>query len=206
IAYKTPETDVLVFAITDKKSFTPENQNYVFNFAAKLGRSELKKLTDMQNKSATNPTFLPYTIFSVDKKAQLDIAEGTTVSLNSSDVSFISVQQAYPSEVTTKDVPVYKKNSEVMQRQDIKYVIDNPVYSFEPSGILFNKFQKLTLYYDNETKAEQGVGILMGKKGFWVPIVSFDEPQYKRVFSNILGFTEFTAIYCSSQHLKTTIA
>src|SRR3989344_8921678 len=60
ISYLNPETDVMLFTITDKKSVTSENQNYAFNFAAKLGRSELKRLTDLQNRSATNPTFLPY--------------------------------------------------------------------------------------------------------------------------------------------------
>jgi len=116
------------------------------------------------------------------------------------------VQQNYSKEVTTKDVPVYKKNSEVIQKQDIKYVIDNPIYTFEPSGILFNKFEKLTLYYENESLADKGVGILMGKNGFWVPIASTHEPEYKRVFSNILGFTQFTPVYCATQYVKRTIA
>ncbi|MBI2647010.1 hypothetical protein HYW99_00885, partial [Candidatus Woesearchaeota archaeon] len=154
----------------------------------------------------TNPTFLPYTIYSVDKKAQLDISEGTTISLNGQDVKDITVQQSYPNEVVTKDVPVHKKNDEIIQRQDIRYVIDNPVYTFEPTGILFNQFQRLTLYYDDETKDDSGVGILMGKQGFWIPIVSKHEPEYKRVYSNILGFTEFTAVYCASQPIKRAIA
>ncbi len=206
ISYEVPVDNVMSFTITDKKSITPKNQFYTFTFAAKLGNSSLKKITDLQPKSATSPTLAPYTIYSVDRKAQLDISEGTTVSLNNSDVSYLSVQQTYPNEVTTKDVPVYKQNDKVMQRQDIKYVIDNAIYTFEPSGILFNNREKLTIYYDDEKKDDKGVGILMGKKGFWVPIVSKHEPEKKRVFSNILGFTEFTAIYCSSQQLKKTLA
>lgn len=206
ISYKTPEKDVMVFTITDKRSITPLNELYTFKFAAKLGNSDLKKVTYLQNNSATNPTFLPYTIFSVDKKAQLDISEGTTISLNARDVSAITVQQNYTKEVVTKDVPVYKKNNQIILREDIKYSIDNPVYDFEPSGLLFNKFEKLTLYYDNETKAEQGVGILMGKNGFWVPIPSKHEPEQKRVFTQILGFTHFTAVNCASQQVKRTIA
>lgn len=206
IAYKAPETDIITFTITDRKSITPANEFYTFSFAAKLGKSSLLKVIDLQEKSASNPTFLPYTIYSVDKKAQLDIAEGTTINLNGRDVKSISVQQTYPDEVTTKDVPVYKKNKDIIQRQDIKYVIDNPIYTFEPTGTLFNKFEKLTLYYDDETKDDNGVGILMGKNGFWVPIASKHEPENKRLFTNILGFTEFTAVYCSSQQLKKTIA
>lgn len=206
VSYDNSIEDVLTFTITDKKSITPKNEFYTFTFAAKLGNSSLIKVTDLQNKSATNPTVLPYTIFSTDKKAQLYMADGTTISLNGSDVKQITVQQTYPNEVTTKDVPVYKKNEQIMQRQDITYVIDNPIYTFEPSGLLFNNPQKLTIYYDDETKDDKGVGILMGKKGFWVPIISKHEPEYKKVFSNIFGFTEFTAIYCSSQQLKKTIA
>lgn len=206
VAYKFPETDIIAFTITDRKSITPENEHYSFSFAARLGKSSLIKEIDMQENSASNPAFLPYTIYSVDKKAQLDIFEGTTINLNGRDVKSITVQQAYPAEVTTKDVPLYKKNKEILQRQDIKYVIDNPIYTFEPTGIIFNKFEKLTLYYDDEAKDDKGVGILMGKKGFWVPIASKHEPENKRVFSNILGFTEFTAVYCSSQQLKKTIA
>lgn len=208
VAYRIPETDILTFTVTDRKSATPTNEPYTFSFAARLGKSSLIKEIDMQEKSASNPTFLPYTIYSVDKKAQLDIAEGTTVNLNGRDVKSISVQQTYPSEVTTKDVPVYKKNKEILQRQDIKYVIDNPIYTFEPTGILFNKFEKLTLYYysDNETKDDKGVGILMGKKGFWVPIASKHEPENKKVYTSILGFTEFTAVYCTSQQAKKTIS
>src|SRR3989338_4802427 len=118
VAYKIPETGMVAFTITDKKSITPENQFYTFSFAANLGRSSLKKMTDLQKYSASNPTFLPYTIFSVDKKAQLGISAGTTISLNSKDVPSISVQQAYPEEVITKDVPVYKKNDQVIQKQD----------------------------------------------------------------------------------------
>ncbi|MBI2101704.1 hypothetical protein HYT53_03750 [Candidatus Woesearchaeota archaeon] len=206
VSYKSPETDVMVFTVTDKKSILPTNELYTFSFAARLGTSDLKKFIDLQDNSATNPVFLPYTIYSVDKKAQLDISSGTTISLEGQPVKAISVEQAYPNEVTTKDVPVYKKNDKIMQKQDIIYVIDNPIYTFEPSGILFNKHQKLALYYEDEIKASKGVGILMGKNGFWIPIPSKHEPEQKRVFASILGFTEFTAVNCASQKLKTTIA
>ena len=206
ISYDDSVDDLLTFTITDKKSITPKNEFYTFTFAARLGNSSLIKVTDLQNKSATNPLVFPYTIFSTDKKAQLYMAEGTTINLNGSDVRQITVQQTYPDDVTTKDVPVYKKNDKIIQRQDIKYIIDNPIYTFEPSGLRFNNPQKLTIYYDDENKDDKGVGILMGKKGFWVPIISRHEPESKRVFSNILGFTEFTALYCSSQQLKKTIA
>ncbi|MDP3765563.1 MAG: hypothetical protein Q8R04_03555 [Nanoarchaeota archaeon] len=206
VSYKALESDILTFTITDKKSITPTNQLYTFSFAAKLGKSELKRLTDLQNKSSSNPAFLPYTIFSVDKKAQLDISAGTTISKDGQDVQFISVQQSYPSEAVTKDVPVYKRNKDVVQKQDIKYIITNPVYEFEPSGILFNQFQKLTLYYAPETDDSKGMGILMGKNGFWIPIISKHDEINKMVFTRILGFTEFTAVACSAQQAKETIA
>ena len=207
ISYKSPADDVMLFTITDKKSITPANEFYNFNFAVKFGQSELKKLTDMQNKSASNPTVLPYTTYSLDKKAQLNIASGTTIVKDGKDVSFISVQQSYPNEVVTKDVPVYKSNSEVKKKEDITYFLDNPIYSFEPTGLLFNNPQKLTLYYgDQNGKDEKGVGILMGKKGFWVPIESKNVPEEKKVYTNIHGFTEFTAVNCASQPLKTTVA
>ena len=138
VSYKSPETDVMVFTVTDKKSILPTNELYTFSFAARLGTSDLKKFIDLQNNSATNPVFLPYTIYSVDKKAQLDISSGTTISLEGQPVKAISVEQTYPNEVTTKDVPVYKKNADIIQKQDIIYVIDNPVYTFEPSGIFLS--------------------------------------------------------------------
>lgn len=207
VAYKIPETDVITFAITDKKSITPENQNYVFNFAAKLGRSELKRATDLQNKSASNPNLIPYTVFSVDKKAQLDISEHTTIVLDGKDVPYIEVQQSYPNEVVAKNIPVEKENKEIKKREDIPYVIDNPVYSFKPSGLLFNLPQKLTLYYDDsQGKDAKGVGILKGENDFWVPIPSEEDRANKKVFANILGFTDFTAIFCESQKLKTVVA
>ncbi|MBI2659395.1 hypothetical protein HYX05_04845, partial [Candidatus Woesearchaeota archaeon] len=207
VSYVNPETDVMLFTITDKKSVTSENQNYAFSFAAKLGRSELKRLTDLQNRSATNPTFLPYTIFSVDKKAQLDISSGTTVNLNGQDVPSISVQQSYPNEVVTKNIPVEKENKEIKRREDLHYVVDNPVYSFEPDGLLFNNFQRLTIYYDDpQGKNAKGVGILKGKKGFWVPIPSFEDRANRKVFAPILGLSDFSAVFCASQALKKTIA
>ncbi|MBI2660603.1 hypothetical protein HYX07_05565 [Candidatus Woesearchaeota archaeon] len=206
VSYKNPETDIVAFTITDKKSITPENKNYEFSFAAKLGRSELKRVTDLQNRSASVSTPLPYTIFSVDKKAQLDINSGTTISKDGKDVEFISVQQSYPSEAITKDVPTYKRNKDVVQKQDIKYIVTNPVYSFEPTGLLFNNFQRLTLYYDKETDDSKGMGILMGKNGFWVPITSKHDSINKKVYTGILGFTEFTAVACSAQEAKETIA
>ncbi len=207
VAYKNPETDVLAFTITDKKSITPENQNYAFSFVAKLGKSELKKITELQKNSATNPSILSYTIFSVDKKAQLDISTGTTISLNGQDVPSISVQQSYLQSVVTKNVPVEKENKEIKRREDIDYVLDNPVYSFEPSNLLFNKLQKLTLYYDDpQGKDSRGIGILMGKNGFWVPIPSFEDRANRNVFALILGFTDFTPVFCESQRLKTVVA
>ena len=207
VAYKNPETDILTFTITDKKSITPENQNYMFNFAAKLGKSELKKVTDMQNRSASNPTVLPYTIFSVDKKAQLDISQGTTIVLDGQDVPSISVQQSYPNEVVAKNIPVEKENKEIKRREDLHYVIDNPVYTFEPDGLLFNNPQRLTIYYDDpQGKDAKGVGILKGKNGFWVPIPSFEDRINRKVFSSIIGFTDFTAIFCQSQNLKKVVA
>lgn len=210
ISYKMLQEDIITFTITDKKSITPENRNYAFNFVAKLGNSTLKKLTTLQNRSATNPVVLPYTIYSVDKKAQLDILQGTTINKDGKDVESISVQQSYPSNATTKDVPVHKRNDEVVEKKDLTYVITDPVYSFEPDGLLFNKQQKLTLYYQGDEQTEKGVGILMGKKNpqtkdpFWIPIPSHHEEENKRVVANILGFTEFTAVRCAAQQLKET--
>ena len=211
---KIPEIGIMTFTLVDKKSITPKNEFYAFTFAAKFGNSTLKKITEMQKNSATNPTFLPYTIHSVDNKAQLDISQGTTISLNSSDVEFISVQQNYPAEVFTSDVPTHKittdkgdeRSVKIEQRQNIQYTLDNPVYTFEPSGLIFNNPEKLTIYYDDDTKNSKGVGILMGKNGFWVPIASKHEKEQKRVYTNIFGFTEFTAVYCASQELKKTIS
>ncbi|MBI3027104.1 hypothetical protein HYY70_03245 [Candidatus Woesearchaeota archaeon] len=222
ISYKMLQEDIITFTVTDKRSITPENQNYMFSFAAKLGNSTLKKLTTLQNRSATNPAVLPYTIYSVDKKAQLDIFAGTTVNLDGKDAEYISVQQAYPNNLTTKDIPQHKKNDQIVRRGDDSYVIDNPVYNFEPTGIRFNKPEKLTIYYEDEAKAGKGVGILMGKKDakkkgsgegkkygyedfFWVPIPSSHDIQNKRVIANILGFTSFTAVNCASQQLKDKI-
>lgn len=207
VDYKTPETDVITFTITDKKSATPANEFYTFSFAAKLGKSELKKITYLQNKSATSPVFLPYTIFSTDKKAQLDISSGTSINLNGQPVQSIIVQQEYPQNVVAKNVPVEKENKEIKRREDLVYVTDNPIYNFEPDGLLFNKPQKLTLYYDDpKGKDEKGVGILMGKKGFWIPIPSLEDRLNKRVFTNIIGFTDFTAVFCASQGLRKTVA
>ena len=206
IAYSSPASNFIKFTLTDKKSITTTNQFYTFSFVAKLGNSSLIKITDLQNNSAINPSLLPFIIYSVDKKAQLLINRGTTVNLNGQSVKQINVQQHYPNYVITSNVPVYKKNSDILQRQDIKYIIDNPIYNFEPEGIRFNQYERLTIYYDDDVLDDKGVGILMGKHGFWVPIVAFHEPQYKRVFANILGFTNFTAIYCVTQPIKQTIA
>ncbi|MBI3035764.1 hypothetical protein HYY71_05575 [Candidatus Woesearchaeota archaeon] len=207
VAYRSPETDMLVFTVTDKKSITAANEFYAFSFAVKLGNSELKKMTDLQNKSSTNPTFMPYTISSVDKNAQLDISEGTTMNLNGQNVGKIIVQQSYPPNVVTKNVPVEKENKEIKRREDINYVIDNPVYSFEPDGLIFNKLQKLTIYYDDpQGKDAKGVGILKGKNGFWVPIPSEEDKENRKVFAKIIGFTDFTAIFCQSQQLKKAVA
>lgn len=207
IAYKTPEADVMEFTITDKKSATPENQNYAFSFAAKLGKSDLKKLTQLQERSATNPAFLPYTIYSVDRKAQLDISSGTTISLSGQDVRAISVQQDYPQNVVAKNVPVEKENKEIKRREDLNYALDNPVYSFNPDGLLFNKLQRLSIYYeDPKGKDAKGVGILKGKNGFWAPIPSFEDRANKKVSADILGFTDFTAVFCASQGLRKTVA
>ncbi|MBI2656581.1 hypothetical protein HYX03_02490, partial [Candidatus Woesearchaeota archaeon] len=207
IGYKTPETDIMVFTVTDKKSVTPTNEFYTFSFAAKLGKSELKKITSLQNRSATNPVFLQYTVFSVDKKAQLDISSGTTINLNGQDVPAITVQQSYPQQVVAKNVPVEKENKEIKRREDLNYRIDNPVYSFEPDDLLFNKPQLLTLYYDDpQGKDAKGVGILKGKNNFWVPIPSFEDRANRKVFANIIGFTQFTAVFCEGQNLKKAIA
>ncbi len=207
VAYKIPETDIMTITIIDKKSVTPLNEFYTFSFAAKLGKSELKKITYLQNKSDTNPVFLPYTVFSVDKKAQLYISEGTTINLNGQDVPAITTQQSYPQQVVAKNVPVEKENKEIKRREDLNYRIDNPVYSFEPDDLLFNKPQRLTLYYDDpQGKDAKGVGILKGKNNFWVPIPSFEDRANRKVFANIIGFTQFTAVFCEGQNLKKAIA
>ncbi len=207
IEYKNPETDIVTFVITDRKSITPDRQMYKFMFTAKLGRSELKKITQLQNNSATNPAIMPYSIFSVDKKAQLDISEGTTMNLKGAYVEYISVQQSYPNEAVSKNIPVEKENKEIKKRADLVYVLENPVYTFEPDDMVFNRQQKLTIYYgDQQGKDAKGVGILKGKKGFWVPIPSFEDKVNKKIWANILGFTEFTAVNCASQQLKKAVA
>ena len=81
----------------------------------------------------------------------------TSINLNGQAVQSIIVRQEYPKNVVAKNVPVEKENNEIKRREDLTYVTDNPIYNFEPDGLIFNKPQKLTLYYDDpKGKDEKG--------------------------------------------------
>ncbi len=203
LGFERRPLDILLFTITDNTFQAPDNIPYSFSFAVKFGHTPLIKETTLQNHSSSSPTPYPFEVRSPDNKAILGVKDGTTITLDGGDVPAIEVSQTYPESVVTPNIPVAKRNKDITQRQDLKYIIENPIYTFEPSGLAFNEPQKLTLYYDRNEKTAQGVGILRGEKGFWVPIRSIDEPKEGRVNSGIGGFSEFTAVNCQSQNVKT---
>ncbi|MBL7055296.1 hypothetical protein ISS07_00110 [Candidatus Woesearchaeota archaeon] len=193
--------DNFIFGVTDEKAITPDDVPYTLSFAAKLGNTFLKKTTNLQNHSDVNSAFSSFEVRSPDNKVVLEISEGTTANLYGNDVDKIDVYQTYPDEVFAENVPISKRNADVLQRQDLSYVITNPVYTFEPDGLKFNKPQRLIINYDPNEISQ--MAILEGKDDFWFPLRSFDNPQDHEVSAVIEGFSEFSAVSCSEQTQKT---
>ena len=194
------------FSTIDNSHQTPDGVPFRISFGAKLGLSPLVKRTTIQNLSATQPTPYDFEINSPDNRAVLFISRDTTITQDGQAVGYIDVKQNVEGQVVSSNVPNAKKNKDIVGRTELAYVTDHTIYNFEPDGLLFSTPQKLTIKYDDNGKIAGGVGMLQGHNGFWFPLRSFDDKENKEVTAYIAGFTDFTAVDCSTQGQKTVSA
>ncbi len=197
LSFTRPSADMILFTVTDTQTVTPDTVPYRIQFLAKFGLTGLEKVTSLQDSSATIPALYTYEARSPDNMAILYLLSGTTINKDGEDVGEIAVDQDYLSSLVTSGLPGNLNGG------SINYIISNPRYSFEPSGIVFNQPVPLIINYENSSDTSEGVGMLMCEDGFCFPIRSFDDPQNRRVTSYIQGFTDYTAVNCANQTMKT---
>src|SRR3989338_4447386 len=179
LGYERISPQLIQFTVTDTQTVTPDTIPYTFQFLAKFGLTGLEKITSLQESSSTTPAIYTYEVRSPDNLAILYLLQGTTISKDGNDVPEIIVDQEYPPALLTSGLPGNLNGG------SINYVTTNPVYTYEPSGLVFSQPVPLVINYENSSATKEGVGILQGEDGFWFPIRSFDNPQNRRVTSSI---------------------
>ncbi len=197
LSYERISPEMILFTVTDFDTVTPDTIPYQFQFLAKFGLTGLEKITLLQDSSATTGALYTYEVRSPDNLAVLYVLEGTTVSKDGNNVEEIVVDQGYPSHEFVSGLPGNLNGG------SITYITSNPVYSYEPSGLVFGNPLPLVINYENNSGTREGVGILQGESGMWFPIRSFDNKEGRYVISYIQGFTNYTAVNCVNQTVKT---
>jgi hypothetical protein len=197
LSYERLSPEMILFKVTDVDTVTPDAIPYQFQFLAKFGLTGLEKKTLLQDSSATTGALYTYEVRSPDNLAVLYVLEGTTISKDGNSVEEIVVDQGYPPHEFVGGLPGNLNGG------SITYITTNPVYSFEPSGLLFNQPIPLVINYENNSGTREGVGMLQGEAGMWFPIRSFDNREGRYVTAYIQGFTNYTAVNCANQTVKT---
>jgi hypothetical protein len=199
ISFKSLDNETIIYSIVDKTRM--ENAEYFgITFASQFGNSTLKRTVELQPNSNTNPTVLPFTIYSVDRMAELIIMPGTMFNLNSGPVQNISVQQTYPTEVSRDNVPMTETADDKIINQTISWNLTYPVYNFEPTGMRFNAGnpQRLLLFWDEARIPHKGeIGIIFSEDGTnWRPLQSKADYQNHFVYTDIPGFSSYSLVDC----------
>ena len=205
VSYASPDNETLIYTIIDKTRFE-KGEYFSLSFASRFRRSNLIRTIELQENSNIVSTLMPFTIYSLDRMAQLLINPGTTMNLNGSSVDNITAQQFYPENVTRENVPLHE-GDDTVEYGSLSYKLTYPVYQFEPTGMRFNNPQRLVLYWDEEKTPHKGnVGILWNEGNGWRPLMTRADYENNFVYTDIPGFSEYTVVDCGEQEVKTASA
>ena len=201
MAYVT-DGESIIYTITDRT--TLENgKPFSLTFASRLLNSDLRRVILLQNNSRTVPSILPYIVYSIDHRAQLYIYPGTTAALQGKDVYNITVGQTYPGNVTRENVPYHEGLDDEIKTQNISWILTYPLYHFDPTGLRFNRPQRLVLYWDEDRVPHKGnMGILYDEGQGWRPLPSITNYEQHYVYTDIPGFSSYTPVDCAYQPAK----
>ena len=203
VEYSYPEEDVIIYTITDKTRYE-QWKYYSFKFANRFKKSELPKRVKLHNNSNIVPVSFSYEIYSPDRMSVLSIGESTIMSLKGDAVDKITVSQTYPETVTRTQVPMDVDGEDVVRYDDIDWVMDYPVYNYEPDGMDFNYPQKITIYWDDARNPNEGnMGLLYndGVNG-WSPIRTVVDYEENKIESIMFGFSSITPVDGDNQGTK----
>jgi len=203
LSYTTNGTEITYF-IQDPLS-TEQGVVPKFTFATLRGNSTLTRTIQLQPMSSTQPVIFPNIIYSADQQLQLILMPGVLISHEGQDVDEITVEVTYPSSVTRYDVPMHELADNTLLYDDITWELSYPMYNLEPTGLNFSYPQRLALYYAEGTfEDENRIVILYGDgKGNWTPIPSQPMPNDNYIYTDIVGFSNYTIFECSMFTTKT---
>ncbi len=187
VSYFKPEENILTYTIKEKD--IRENEEYILVFASKFGPSYLKKSISLQENNNVVSTTLPLILNSIDKMAKLIIAPGTTMNLNGAAVKEITVQQSYPESVTRENVAYIEHLDDSVEYNNITWNLTYPLYQFEPSGIRFNRPQRLIIHWDENNLPRTGeMGILYFDETDWRPLPSKTNYEENYIYTDLPGW------------------
>lgn len=209
IEYQVIDQDNLVFTITERDKI--EFRDYVFKFATNLEQSNLKRTAIITEDSLD--FFIPYMVYSPDRMAVLMLNEGVEITgSRGSDINNITIWAEYTDSVSrevTSEVVHTDGKKDSSSQSDITYVLDYPIYNFEPNGTKFSPPQRLAISWDHEKIPNQGLMGMLYKGALsdneWRPVtakVNYDEHF---VYGDISGFSQFTIVDCARQECKEAV-
>ncbi len=187
VSYFKPKENILTYTIKEKE--IRENEEYTLVFASKFGTSYLKKRISLQENNNVVSTILPLILSSIDKMAKLIIAPGTTMNLNGAAVKEITIQQSYPESVTRENVAYIEHLDDSVEYNNITWNLTYPLYQFEPSGIRFNRPQRLIIHWDENHLPRTGeMGILYSDETGWRPLPSETNYEENYIYTDLPGW------------------
>jgi hypothetical protein len=187
VSYFKPEENILSYTIKEKEA--RENEEYTLVFTSKFGPSYLKKSISLQENNNVVSNVLPLILNSIDKMAKLIIAPGTTMNLNGAAVKEITVQQSYPKSVTRENVAYIEHLDDSVEYNNITWNLTYPLYQFEPSGIRFNRPQRLIIHWDENNLPRTGeMGILYFDETDWRPLPSEANYEENYIYTDLPGW------------------
>jgi hypothetical protein len=187
VNYFKSEENILTYTIKEKE--IRENEEYTLVFASKFGPSYLKKKISLQENNNVVSTILPLILNSIDRMAKLIIAPGTTMNLNGAAVKEITIQQSYPESVTRENVAYIENLDDSVEYNNITWNLTYPLYQFEPSGIRFNRPQRLIIHWDENNLPRTGeMGILYFDETDWRPLPSEANYEENYIYTDLPGW------------------
>ncbi|MBU1004572.1 MAG: hypothetical protein KJ561_01980 [Nanoarchaeota archaeon] len=170
--------------------------NYEFGFISKFDKTSLPSVYGLQENSDRVLSTLDFVVYSPDRLAQLNVKNGTLVSLNGGSVDEIMVEQSYPESVILEDVQLDNLGNTF----DRVIYLTSPVYTFIPSGTRFSQGSILEIYWDDELNPITGPGILHDDGSGWKAIPAIPLLSKNMVYTRISHFSNYTPVDCDAQN------
>jgi hypothetical protein len=180
ITYSQLNETTLRFTITDGSGKLVGAESLALSFAANFEHNDLIRIYERGSMVLISP----------DRLATLIFPNGAP--------SDISIRQYEADSVTRYQMPISKWGDDVLERGDVVFPTEFPIYRFGPNGLNFSDNPAiLTIFLNKDQKQlPSELGFLLNGKDGWIPFPHNYDSNLGVISTMMFGFTEVAPVSC----------